>query len=201
MLSRRLLLSGSGIASATTWNPADKSVNITLSNSNLTTAQSAQGGVRATSNIATNAKVYWEIRWDSFALGGNTEIGLMQPSSSVTSGLSLGEQLNDIGMRLDNSQVTANNVVTQTGGGAFVAGDVAMIAVDQATGYVWFGRNGAWLYSGNPASGVNPAGTIPTTTNPIPALDGNNIGPNVATVRFGSNSWVYAAPSGFTLIP
>ena len=37
------------------------------------------------------------------------------------------------------------------------------IAVDGATGKVWFSQNGTWLSSGDPSAGTNEAGTV---TNP-----------------------------------
>ena len=40
------------------------------------------------------------------------------------------------------------------------AGDIFMVAFDPATGKFWWGENGTWAGSGNPATGANPAVTL-----------------------------------------
>jgi hypothetical protein len=74
-------------------------------------------------------------------------------------------------------------------------GDILMCAFDQATGKVWFGVNGAWLYSGNPSAGSNATFTISNTLTVYPAStlrDSDSI-----DVNFGARSFAYTAPSGF----
>ena len=41
--------------------------------------------------------------------------------------------------------------------GAFSVSDVGMIAVDMDSGKIWFGKNGTWAGSGNPATSANAA--------------------------------------------
>ena len=43
---------------------------------------------------------------------------------------------------------------------AFSNGDIVMVAFDPATGKYWWGRNGTWEDSGNPATGANPIVTL-----------------------------------------
>ena len=43
--------------------------------------------------------------------------------------------------------------------GALVTGDIVMIACDMATGKHWFGKNGTWFSSGDPAAGTGAAFT------------------------------------------
>lgn len=68
-----------------TWNPSDKSSNITLSGGNLTELSAAGGSnciVRATGSISVGRKVYFEL----FILsGGNGAIGIDDGMTSYTS--------------------------------------------------------------------------------------------------------------------
>lgn len=43
--------------------------------------------------------------------------------------------------------------------GALVTGDIVMMAIDAATGKHWFGKNGTWFSSGDPAAGTGQAFT------------------------------------------
>jgi len=44
-------------------------------------------------------------------------------------------------------------------GSGLSSGDIGMVAVDTVAGKVWWGKNGTWFASGDPASGTNPAFT------------------------------------------
>lgn len=88
-------------------------------------------------------------------------------------------------------------------------GDIIMIAVDFDNTKIWFGHNGAWLDSGNPAG----------ATNPFYATSGSTSGANIASfdpedewrVCFWSTTWgsdvriltpedqVYTTPAGFNV--
>jgi hypothetical protein len=103
---------------------------------------------------------------------------------------------------------TGANLYVTTYAGGFVAaqissqtwsnGDVIMVAVDFDAGKIWFGKNGSFYSSGNPASGANPIDTwTPSSSlNFAPWF----IGYGAATdcyANFGQRPFSYAAPSGF----
>jgi hypothetical protein len=85
----------------------------------------------------------------------------------------------------------------------FAANDIVMMAVDLDTGKLWFGLNGTWLNSGNPATGANPTytgvqggGTRGVT--PMASLGT----PGGATlqgvfIRAALDAMTYGIPSGF----
>lgn len=74
--------------------------------------------------------------------------------------------------------------------------DTAMMAVDFDAGKIWYGRNGTWYNSGNPATGANPSQTFaPNTPMHLGAAD-NYVG-NAQTYYFTGGS-SYAPPSGFS---
>jgi len=89
-----------------------------------------------------------------------------------------------------------HNGTTTSTGVTYTAGDVAMVAFDMATGRIWFGKNGTWLNSGNPATGTNPiysnlsAPAYPTLSNRV------NTG-GVLNANFGQRPFAYTPPSGF----
>jgi hypothetical protein len=73
---------------STTWNPSDKSANITLSNSNLTASQNSATGawnaVRSTSNH--NAGLYYfEMTVDAYDAGNGIIVGLATSAASLSS--------------------------------------------------------------------------------------------------------------------
>jgi hypothetical protein len=68
-----------------------------------------------------------------------------------------------------------------------LVGDIVMVAFDPVTGKYWFGRNGNWDSSGNPATGANP---IATLTNLNHTWTGMVSGYGIATkliVNFGQD--------------
>jgi hypothetical protein len=88
-----------------------------------------------------------------------------------------------------------NNNSSVAYGSAFAANDVWMMAFDPVAGKIWWGKNGTWFGSGDPAAGTNAAftgitgdkqfgyGTYPSGTG--------------FYVNFGQRPFAYTAPSGF----
>jgi hypothetical protein len=73
-----------------------------------------------------------------------------------------------------------------------------MIAVDKGNNRVWFGRNGTWLNSGNPATNSN--GYL-INTSPLYAIvytPSPNGGTKQVTANFGNAPFQYTVPTGFT---
>ena len=95
--------------------------------------------------------------------------------------------------------------------GGMAANDVAMVALDMDNGKIWFGKNGTWSDSGNPAGNSNPSfSNLPTDGTMVyphampydstggelydfgqGVLGGNNADDN------GRGKFVYSPPSGF----
>ena len=80
-------------------------------------------------------------------------------------------------------------------GSGLSSGDIGMVAVDTVAGKAWWGKNGTWFASGDPASGTNPAFTDTDITEGVFTIysivsdtDGRS-----KTYNFGS------PPTGFTI--
>ncbi|MEK9698097.1 MAG: hypothetical protein VW270_20170, partial [Candidatus Poseidoniales archaeon] len=73
---------------------------------------------------------------------------------------------------------------------AWTWGDIVNFAIDVDTGKIWYGINGTWLGSGNPASGTNQAHTVSATNlakTLLPAFSGYHTG-GTPVINFGQDS-------------
>jgi hypothetical protein len=188
-----------------TLNFLNKNTSGTLSNGNLEWQASTTSiqGVTGTSTIIPSGKTYFELNVVTAAGSGTFyQVGIVPPGKDLTSSIGSASgngyaieqnQADNIQLRLNGSSITVSTVV-QTG-------DVLQVAVDYATGKLWFGRNNTWYNSsggttGNPAAGTNETATISTTTDWFPAVVKYNTGGSYA-INFGQRAFAYTAPSGF----
>jgi hypothetical protein len=86
-----------------------------------------------------------------------------------------------------------------SGNGTFTTGDIIMVAYNATNGKLWFGKNGTWNASGNPAAGTNPAMTVavgladnyPFVMNYISSVTNSN---------FGQRPFTYTPPTGYVAL-
>lgn len=93
-----------------------------------------------------------------------------------------------------NLSVYHNNVI-QSQPGTVSVGARLMIAYDDDTGNIWFGKDGEWLAGGNPATGVNPTFTAPLADY-FPTIGLQAAGDSFRGY-FVEEEFQYALPSGF----
>ena len=183
-----------GFMRGTTWNPADKSAGITLSNGNLTT--SGNGGVRTTTS-RNNGKLYLEFLCVSVA-GNNTLLGISSGSSdgpsppyTPTSPYNYWEL--NIGYGYTGKMVAGSFFGPFAYNSPYTAGDVVGLAWDALTGRIWWSKNNTWV--GNPSAGTGAAFTDAT---------GNlfawsyTVSGSVPTLIVTSGSFSYTPPTGFS---
>jgi hypothetical protein len=188
---------------AATWNPADKSSAMTLSNGNMTASQPASAGyqfVRSTTSKSTG-KLYCEITWGaSVGGGGNDGIGIA--TSSATSSWVAGGTGGLVYWSSGSAFFNGGPVVS--GLGSCSPGDVCCFAIDLANNRIWSRKNaGVWNSGGsdNPATnvgGVDISALFPT--NPLYMHFGStgNWSASSCTINFGATAFAQAVPSGFT---
>ena len=81
--------------------------------------------------------------------------------------------------------------------------DVVMCAYDTSNNTVWFGKNGTWFASSNPATATSPAFTDAVRTDleylfkPIVHSTHGGGGTAVNVVNFGQRQFAYTPPAGF----
>ena len=180
---------------ATTLDPNNTSASLTLSNGNLTVFSSAPNAWRqsiATSGTSSG-KWYWEATVD--AIGGSSDsimIGVVQTygENSQVGALSTGYGCHS----LDGDKWTNG---TEGGyGSSYTTNDVIMIALDMDNGKIYWGENGTWYNSGDPANQTNPAFTGLTGVK-YPAISCYRSSSQV-TFNFGATAFTYTPPSGFS---
>jgi hypothetical protein len=183
-----------------TWNPSDKHSSITLSESNLvaeSTSYNTTGNVRSNKSKATG-KYYFEVEiitWDGLRVG------------VCSSGVSL---TNDLFSRADawimihdvggNAKAFHNNTTVDFGMFTGFYSGVHRVAVDFDAGKIWFGGNGTWFNSGNPATGANPTfSNITGRLFPVVSIsDYSEATHSKVRGRFTTATFQQTMPSGFT---
>jgi hypothetical protein len=93
-----------------------------------------------------------------------------------------------------NGQAFHNGVTSATYT-TYGTGDVVNIAFDVDAGKVWFGRNGTWLNSGNPAAGTNAI--YSNVVGPVYPATWSTSSPVALDSNFGQRPFAYTPPSGF----
>lgn len=182
----------------TTWNPSDKSANITLSGGNLTVGATTNtsDGVRSTTR-QTVGKVYFEIDWTG-ATGGDTGCGVATNLASLTS---VGSAASNAAICFASGNIWVNGTSTGTTLSALSSSTVC-VAVDLANRRIWFRKDGGlWNNSGtaNPTTntgGLDISGVL-TASNLLYALVCMLTSASTSVANFGASAFQQAVPSGF----
>jgi hypothetical protein len=182
-----------------TMNPLDQASIVTVSNGNLDVKSNTSGSwghARGTFGFPSTGKWYWEVT----LLQPSTEdlfSGIGAQTSSLSTNFAPGSYANMYGM-LDNGDLYANNSSSAGYGSSFGDGDVIIIAFDRDNSKIYFGKNGSWFNSGNPATQTNPAASsISTTLQFFPMTGSAGFNPPSGQHNFGQRPFAYTAPSGF----
>lgn len=204
-----------------TWNPLNAYNSTTvasLSEGNLKVSGTASdGGISSTIGVSAG-KWYWEVKYTT-QIGGDPPIGIINSagankikyanSGSVTSGSGVWCMFN----------LTSGGVGFQEDG-VFVSypsstladGDILNIAIDVDAQKLWYGKNGTWYNSGNPAAGTNAISTNLTANETWFAYCEKRNGTSVWETNFGNppftissgnsdangyGNFEYAVPTGY----
>jgi hypothetical protein len=180
-----------------TLNPNDRGASqATLSNGNLD-ATCATGTsyfwAKATASIPQSGGWYMEVTLPT--VGSFPVMGLVPiaKTSGMTTTFYVGELATEISWfgGLNGIYQNETNILATS---ALSANDVIMIAHKE--GKTWFGRNGTWINSGDPANGTGNLGT--TLTNEMCfAISLRGTTAPILNINFGQRPFAYTAPSGF----
>jgi hypothetical protein len=80
-------------------------------------------------------------------------------------------------------------------GSAYTTNDIGMCAVDPVNGKIWFGKNGTWFASGDPAAGTNAAFT--NVVSSVQPLFECGVSTDSIAANFGQRPFSYTPPSGY----
>ena len=176
-----------------TLNPISNQVH-TLSNGNLDIASaSGNADTRCNSTIAVSSgKWYYEVTLTD--AGTNSAAGIGQ--NQITNAWPGNDSLS-YAYGFENA-VKANNGSSSSYGSALGAGDVFMCAFDLDNSKIFFGKNGTWFDSSDPAAGTNSAYTLAAGAyNPVfRPYELNSIGASFSC-NFGQRDFAYTPPTGY----
>jgi hypothetical protein len=184
-------------------NPLLSNSNITFSAANLSASVGASGGIYRTAGgtiAVTSGKWYFE---DVYGGGGNNNTGV----GAITESKATWESDTTVNSNFwfitgfNGNKINGDSGGTSYGSG-FSTNDIVMCAVDMDNGKIWWGKNGTWFASGDPATGTNAAFTNLTSKNITPAFFGGSGGSGGAThtVNFGQRPFAYTPPTGFVAL-
>jgi len=169
--------------------------NAVISNANLTssaTSTSNDRGWASTIAAPNSGKWYAEFTFTSTSGDNNGGCGIMLENGTGVPGESATTvSWRDFGTLRQNASSTSY-------GSALVANDVVIVAYDAALGRVWFGKNGTWFASGDPATNANPSATGITTTGRFATYHYNTVA--VIQANFGQRPFAYTPPTGFVAL-
>ena len=180
-----------------TWNPLTSTNSITLANGNLYTTVSSAGNVVRSTILAASGKWYFEATFTSSSPGsGGSCVGVVNDSQSIVSPTELAAVPAGMWFWRDDAYKVNNGTGTSYGTSAS-SNDVIMVAFDVDAGKVWFGRQGTWFVSGNPASGTNESFSgLTGSLGPCVNFQGT-FGSGTFELNAGARAFAYTAPSGF----
>ena len=173
----------------------------TLVNGNLDISGSGSNYTGALSSIAVaSGKWYWEYTVNSVGSASGPGIIATTSLSSAAGGGYGFAAASDAWFRY-LTYVASNNTLPVSGLSSLTTSDVAMIALDVDAGKLWFGRNGTWESSGNPATGANATITFTPGGKSFYAFaQGYGSGSWSGTFNAGQRPFAYTPPSGFVAL-
>jgi hypothetical protein len=182
------------------WNSADKHADITLSNGDLTAAQTAGSNspraVRSTT-FHTTGKHYYEFRIDAMSVDQFAGCGFARAGMPLTN--YLGQQ----GGSSYSSGYFADGSVWQNGGGSGTStgttlsvAEWARLAIDLDAGKAWVGDAGGWV--GDPVAGTGNTITFSLGGADVYAAYSGWDSGDTVTANFGATTFAYTVPAGFS---
>jgi hypothetical protein len=181
-----------------TWNPLDKSNSPTIAEGNLkvTGPATAQNNIRATMSMSTG-KWYWEVTITTQS-GYHPQIGIYGTSKPI-SGIDISSEstgyliiTGNSGTYYDGSPIHAGTVLSSLT--TFTNGDILNVAYDADNGKLYWGKNGTWLNSADPAAGTG-AVYSGLTGEYSPAMSVKDS--DVSEINFGQSGFAYTPPTDF----
>jgi hypothetical protein len=166
----------------------------TISNGNLRAVTSTT--LPDVGNFAMQSgKWYWEV---TLTVSSNPRIGMYDIGKALPTAVGMGGT-NSWAIINGPSRLYYQGSIVAYGSFVGSSGSVLMIAYDPTNGNLWFGENGAWFASGNPATGASPSLTGVTGT-AIVAAAASGSGSNTFDYNFGQRPFAYTPPTGFVAL-
>jgi hypothetical protein len=176
------------VANYAVLNYIDSNTAANISGANLNwTSPGIDREIRGTIGVSSG-KYYWEVVVTS---GNTAHVGVDTLNTAILNDY-VGSTSTSWGLNLSNgNKRNAGSSVTY--GSSFANNDIMMCALDMDNSKIWWGKNGTWFASGDPAAGTNAAFTN---------LSGYTLAfactpRNSSSVNFGQRPFAYTPPTGF----
>ena len=165
---------------------------LTYSNGNLRVVSGATSGsdTSAVSTMAIKGKIYCEFALTNDGVGAY--VGVMRYNTNLTNnGVDTTANSDCWIIRGDNEHKANGEGGSgeDYGTGEWSTGDIIMMAVDIDNTSIWFGKNGTWYASGDPAANSNAAYTNLPSIDDLLTICGDNFSSETPTidVNYGQN--------------
>jgi hypothetical protein len=181
-------------------NPVSNLGNGAISGGNLNYVATTFGWVSAAgTTFVSSGKWYYEVTLTTFSGGGGAMIGVANTGFTAFNNYA-GSTANSWSVQASESTTNKwnNNSSTLLATEVSGVGDVFMLAYDVDAGKVWFGRNGTWYGSGDPAAGTNAAFTNLTGT--LGVVVSSISTTSAIAVNCGQRPFSYTPPTGFVAL-
>jgi hypothetical protein len=173
-----------------TLNPLDSTLTLVNGNLNSTAPVNTELGARGTIGVSSG-KWYYEYQ---VTLGNQfVLIGWASQTQNNNSVMPSGVGATGWAYYPFDLKTYSNGTASAVYGTAGSANDIIMVALDLDNSKIYWGRNGTWFNSGNPATGTNAAYTNVSGTL-FPWIQEYS---QPSIVNFGQRPFAYTAPSGF----
>jgi len=161
-------------------------------NLDVTVTQNAAALTTISFDISTATGFYAECLMNTVSANGPF-VGIRRADITSQAQWYIGYGAYDYGYAVHNGN-KYNNSSSSSYGSTLTAGDILQIAVKD--GKIWWGKNGTWFSSGDPAAGTNAAYTG-ITGNYLFGFSNSAASTVACSWNFGQRAFAYAAPSGF----
>ena len=161
-------------------------------NLDVTVTENAAALTTIAFDISTATGFYAECLMNTVSANGPF-VGIRRADITSQAQWYIGYGAYDYGYAVHNGN-KYNNSSSSSYGSTLTAGDILQIAVKD--GKIWWGKNGTWFSSGDPAAGTNAAYTG-ITGNYLFGFSNSAASTVACSWNFGQRPFAYQAPSGF----
>ena len=175
----------------------------TIADGNLHWSGGGGDGIAGTHSFGTSGKWYWEQTAgdaDSYVIHGIISKSVynsndMTENTGASGFDTVGGDGEAFGWYRGNKWEKTSTA--SYGSATSAADDVVMLALDIDNNKIWYGVNGTWTSSGNPATGANASSTITSGIEWYPWA-GSFTGDPI--VNFGQKAFAHTIPTGFSAL-
>ena len=176
-------------------NPLDSTLTLINANLSWSAPSNTELGSRGTIGVSSG-KWYYEYKITSATANPFSLIGWASQSQNNNSVIATGTGPSTWAYYAYDFKTYNNGTASSVYGVTGSVNDIIMVALDLDNSRIYWGRNGTWFSSGNPATQTNPAYSSVSGTL-FPWIQEYN---QTSSINFGQRPFSYSAPSGYVAL-